>query len=104
MTLRLLILMMKVHHQLLCKFWALSDVKLNCNQSAMCKHCAPLFPPHIHFIFLKRLLMKALYYVHHLCAEATPSPTTTTHTHTHTHTVFTNSQCVIIMMKYATRD
>lgn len=38
MTLRLLILMMKVHHQLLCEFRALSDVKLNCNQSAVCKH------------------------------------------------------------------
>lgn len=42
--------------------------------------------------------MMALYYVHHLCAETPPSPAAT-----RTHSP-ANSQCAIIMMKYATRD
>lgn len=39
MTHRFLIAVMKAHHQLSCEFSALSDVELNCNQSATCKHC-----------------------------------------------------------------
>lgn len=97
MTLRLLIVMMKVHHQLLCEFGALCGVKLNCNQSAVCKHCLPFFQK-IH-LFLKRLLMKAFYYKDHLCAERAPAHPRVTHTLTHTHTI-TDLQCVIIMMKY----
>lgn len=65
MTLRLLILMMKVHHQLLCEFWALSDVKLNCNQSAMCKHCLP-FPK---YIYSFRDCWWSLYVIYITCVQ-----------------------------------
>lgn len=41
LTLWLLIQTMKVHQQLRSQFWAVADVKLNCNQSAKCKHCLP---------------------------------------------------------------
>lgn len=96
-TLRLLILMMKVHHQPLRVLWAQSDVKLNCNQSCTCKHCPPFFPN----TFISEIADEGfILYASPVCGETTPSASAT---HTHTHT-FTNSQCVIIMMKYATRD
>lgn len=104
MTLRLLILMMKVHHQLLCEFRALSDVKLNCNQSAVCKHLSAsssFFNKYIYF------LRDCWWWLCTLCItcarrkQPTSPPTATAITTTYT---LANAQCVIIAMKYATRD
>lgn len=85
MTLRLLILMMKVHHQLPCEFWALSDVKLNCNQSAVCKHCPP-FPKYIYSL---RDCWWRLYIIYITCVQRQhPPPPPHSHTLSQIHNVW----------------
>lgn len=77
MTLWSLILTMKVHHLPLCAFWLFADRKLNCNQSAKCKHRPPLF-------FLNTFASYCWSRLRRVCITCVqrkhPPPPTTSHT------------------------